>query len=85
MKMDNKIRSNLVINAILCNEFFDELMEELNENGDKDTVKYFGMPKCPNDLEFDLVRQKLGVPRLSPSYSDDDMDEDSDPDDDDDI
>lgn len=72
---------DLVINvareqSTFGDEFFDEMMEELNEEGSEGAVRYHGMAKCVNDLEFDLVRQRLDVPRLPSSYSDDDMEDD---------
>lgn len=49
--------------SILHDENFDESMEELYKEGDKTGVEYHNMPKCANDLEFDLVRKKLNAPR----------------------
>ena len=72
--------------SCLGDNTWDELIEELHQEGSEHGLEYYGKPKCANDLEFELVRARLGAPRLPrtyTNYSDEDMDGEGSEDDDD--
>ena len=72
--------------SCLGDNTWDELIEELHQEGSEHGLEYYGKPKCANDLEFELVRARLGAPRLTrtyTNYSDEDMDGEGSEDDDD--
>ncbi|THH28406.1 hypothetical protein EUX98_g5788 [Antrodiella citrinella] len=49
---------------------WDSLQDEQAEEGDEEALAYSQMPDCANDLNFELVRQQMGLPKKMGPYFD---------------